>query len=1090
MEPFNPLVVIESEAQLAQYAEDAQTLAPEVTECQEAPAVVAEAPEPAIELPVVTPVETPRVHFTIIRNAKFIGNDRQPFGKIAWQGDNGVLQSRTEEMVYEGEYATFFVTTIEEFSVVITGGAYNGTHALVYGVNRKSYNGFIKTVDNHANNEYRRTNDNFPRLVGQPAPFHFDIDDQRDRGIAPCLTAEEADARAVRAASWLAPVRRFWVPSASSGILFPDGRRASSKWGWRCYLLIDDSSQAQRIGEEAMVGAFAAGDAVLWLNPTTLTCGRLLRTLFDESVWKDSQPDFGFGATLYGELKQLRPVTWFGHEPMLRAADVPDTGGMKAFRKGVACKALYEATETEYQAIRATKRGEYVAAAVGRGVSVEAAERQHDAASVGVELQDDWPIFFAPNDFVTVGAILADPASFHERLCCDPLDPEYNGWRTVAKIKVHHERVRISSFAHTGGEARWFDLRAWTVPELVHAAFKGQAGTAMGSSEIRLRSEPTAQPASPASDAARVWLAAALASPESVKADVAGAAANLALLPASERAAVYATQTARMRDDLKESVRDIEAAATKQRRNEPAGAKEIKVIASALAHSADEAERLLLEAGVEFYTQDGKLVRVSKQTLKDKKGREIDCPAIMTVTHPALLDMLARHIEWTRWQERNGVGEWVATGPCDRVASVMISRAGNWRWPTISGLMTTPTIRHDGSILSAPGYDAETGIYMVNPIPLPIDMSAAPTKADALAALCVLKPLLSEFPFVLQEGETTERCSALSVALSALMTPAVRACMSVVPMHVADAPTAGSGKSYVMDLAACIVLGTMCPVIAVGKTEEETEKRIVSMALAGNLLICIDNVNGVLRGDLLCQMITQDIVKPRVLGKSETPSIVNNSCMLATGNNIQLADDLIRRGLRCRMDANLETPWKRKFGKKPHQLILADRGKYVAACLTIVRAYILAGRPRVEGLELLTGFDDWDTSIRGALVWLGEADPVASMEEIRADDPTTQKLRLLTDGLVAAGAVSGENGLTVQGMTGFHISKFDGLLGEFKERGEVNTKRLGQWLARHKDRVINGRALRLHRSGGNGKWYAMQAPCKADDGFYHDKSIS
>ena len=61
-------------------------------------------------------------------------------------------------------------------------------------------------------------------------------------------------------------------------------------------------------------------------------------------------------------------------------------------------------------------------------------------------------------------------------------------------------------------------------------------------------------------------------------------------------------------------------------------------------------------------------------------------------------------------------------------------------------------------------------------------------------------------------------------------------------------------------------------------------------------------------------------------------------------------------------------------------MVLADRGKYIAACLTICRAYIAAGRP--DKLPKLASFGDWSDTVRSALVWLGEADPVKSMDTV------------------------------------------------------------------------------------------------------------
>jgi putative DNA primase/helicase len=114
-----------------------------------------------------------------------------------------------------------------------------------------------------------------------------------------------------------------------------------------------------------------------------------------------------------------------------------------------------------------------------------------------------------------------------------------------------------------------------------------------------------------------------------------------------------------------------------------------------------------------------------------------------------------------------------------------------------------------------------------------------------------LDVLLDEFPFV--------NAASRSVALSALMTPVVRGAMRVVPFHAADAPEAGSGKSYLFDIASAISTGEIAPAIAAGRNEEETEKRIVAELMTGQPIISTDNLNGELGGDLICQAIERPV---------------------------------------------------------------------------------------------------------------------------------------------------------------------------------------------------------------------------------------
>lgn len=333
-----------------------------------------------------------------------------------------------------------------------------------------------------------------------------------------------------------------------------------------------------------------------------------------------------------------------------------------------------------------------------------------------------------------------------------------------------------------------------------------------------------------------------------------------------------------------------------------------------------------------------------------------------------------------------------------------------------------------------------------------------------------------------------------------MLTPVARAAVDFVPIHINRAPVAGSGKSYLFSVATAIASGTRCPVIAAGAKEEETEKRLVSKILVGVQIICLDNVNGVLSGDLLCQIVTQDTVSPRILGLSKTPVITNVFVIFANGNNIRVAGDLTRRTLWCVMDAwqDATAVQSRDFeGRDPVAKVLADRGKYIAACLTILRAHHLAGYEGAKGLTPFTGFDEWSRVVRGALVWLGKADPVKSLEVGRADDPQRDEREAFVEALYDMGAHSENTALTVAQMAENMIRtthnagtykdpiwiergspEMREALQEFIDhKGDVNIRKVSQWFLKFMDETFGLKRLKNASAGkGKKKWYVSVLP--------------
>jgi putative DNA primase/helicase len=159
----------------------------------------------------------------------------------------------------------------------------------------------------------------------------------------------------------------------------------------------------------------------------------------------------------------------------------------------------------------------------------------------------------------------------------------------------------------------------------------------------------------------------------------------------------------------------------------------------------------------------------------------------------------------------------------------------------------------------------------------------------------------------------------------------------------------GTGKSYLVDTAAMIATGRLCPVITTLKSEEETEKRLGAIILSGIPMISLDNCTHNIGGVLLCQIAERPVVKVRRLGFSETPDCEVHTAVFATGNNITFRGDMVRRGLVCNLETLDERPELRKFNRNTLRQGGANRATYVAAALTIMRAYLAAGAPVVCG---------------------------------------------------------------------------------------------------------------------------------------------
>lgn len=404
-----------------------------------------------------------------------------------------------------------------------------------------------------------------------------------------------------------------------------------------------------------------------------------------------------------------------------------------------------------------------------------------------------------------------------------------------------------------------------------------------------------------------------------------------------------------------------------------------------LESAALEGMQALVANGAKIFQRDNMLVRPVVKKAMEGGGREIAVPGLLPLVKPYLRVELNRAATWQRFTKE---GEARRIDAPAEVAEIILHAVGEWPFRIISGVIATPTMRPDGSILSREGYDPATALYLLAPPVMPA-IPDAPTWADAEGALTKLNGLLLEFPF----ADDVAR----SVAMSMLMTPVLRGALPpAVPLHIATAPVAGTGKSFLADIAAAIALGERCPVFTAAPGDpRETEKRLQGAALDGYPIIAIDNLNGELTGDFLAQLSSASTMTIRAMGGHPVTKVANAFTVFANGNNIVASQDLGRRTIRCGLDADMERPWERPFVGDPVATVLADRGPYVAAVLTIARAYLVAGLP--ERRPALGGFLRWSDMVRSAICWLGWTDPVASMEIGRAEDPTRQARDALFD---------------------------------------------------------------------------------------------
>ncbi len=484
----------------------------------------------------------------------------------------------------------------------------------------------------------------------------------------------------------------------------------------------------------------------------------------------------------------------------------------------------------------------------------------------------------------------------------------------------------------------------------------------------------------------------------------------------------------------------------------------IMVVAGELHRIVDTAEKELALTG-KYYQRGGLIscVNTDPTTLSTE---------IVPLKSQALVRALSSVAVWERFDARSE--QFVVTDPPSRHAQILFESMTYAHLPPLAGLARQPFLRSDCSLVNQAGYDQLTGLFGVFD-ERDFNVQARPTREQALAALQELNSLLTEFAFATPTDKTA--------ALAGILTAALRPSLEQAPMFHIKAPQIASGKSYLTSLIAAFASETPPSALGFPGSDEEAEKLLLSCLMTAPAAILFDNLTtDIIPFKKLCSSLTEPHVEGRILGFSKNATVGTRVLFLSSGNNVSPVRDMTRRCIVINLDPMVECPAAREFKADPLREVRTNRGKYVSAAMTIVLAWIQAGRP-ITKCKTLNSYGQWRDLVTQPLMWLGEPDPATGVFEQMANDPDTELLgRLLV-------AWQGEFGRdyamvreAVKASEGIDKTELREVLNEVAEqRGEINRRRLGNWIARHTGRIVGG--LRFEKDSSKNsaeRWSARQ----------------
>ena len=398
----------------------------------------------------------------------------------------------------------------------------------------------------------------------------------------------------------------------------------------------------------------------------------------------------------------------------------------------------------------------------------------------------------------------------------------------------------------------------------------------------------------------------------------------------------------------------------------------------------------------------------------------------------------------------------------------------------LKAVITAPTITTDNHVVYKRGYDVKTGLYLA----IKDDLSAPaanPTTQEVKTAYRALMDVIATFKL---KNELDN-----SVVLSAFLSAVIRPAVETAPIFCFDAPTQGSGKTYLAECLGMLATGeTPAMTPAIQGDEAEIKKTLLSMLVNNARVIVWDNIMGSFNSASLASFVTGKIFSGRVLGSTEQLELPNRAMLIFTGNNLSLYGDLPRRCITARIDTGEENPLNTKHdltaldGLKPDIYIKRNRQRLAMACITIIRAYLLSEPHQTKGgltENKVPSFNDWDVLARQPILNLIETGTAPQLQDIKesidanmGNDPDkallADLLSLLSEWTKAGGFTSKQlydyafgyfdddprNALkdTLSG----HSADLRDVLQELCKRDKKITSRsLGSKLAYRKDRIAN-----------------------------------
>jgi len=295
--------------------------------------------------------------------------------------------------------------------------------------------------------------------------------------------------------------------------------------------------------------------------------------------------------------------------------------------------------------------------------------------------------------------------------------------------------------------------------------------------------------------------------------------------------------------------------------------------------------------------------------------------------------------------------------------------------PDLAGVVTVPYLSPAGRLVTCPGYDQETQLW------LHWEGPAADPNAVNDGQMWSVVQRLWDSPFL----TPSDKLHALGLYLLPLLRPAIQECT---PMHLLHAERHDRGKSYTLEILGAIARGRTPTMHSLSENKVEAEYQLYGYLSTSPWALCFDNLtsDGILGSPEFHRMLTAKGSVDVRLPRRGTPTTVTPRCLwVATQNRPDVHEEMCRRTI----PVGLGEPPEEWFTPDLHLWIVKNRWLVVSCLLRLIAAWLDAGRPTPP--RTLSSFEEWSDVVGGVVC---QAFPQAAADWLHPDHRPTPKVEM------------------------------------------------------------------------------------------------